>query len=295
MDSRFIKTYKAQTIGREEFPGLLAHMPKPPATIRVRGSLPPVTHTYITVVGSRRYTDYGKEVCETLVKGLAGLPVVIVSGLAHGIDSIAHRAALSAEILTVAVPGSGLDDDRLYPASHLNLAYEILEKGGALISPFPDDTPAAPWTFPVRNQIMAGLSKVTLVIEAEVKSGTLITSKHAGDFNRDVLAVPGSVLSRQSDGPHMLIRSGATPITCVDDLREALGFERSPNHQKLSLRNDLTKDELRLALIIESQKNMTRTQAHDAFGGEVSDFNATISMLELKGVIRSSATEITIN
>ena len=131
------------------------------------------------------------------------------------------------------------------------------------------------------------MSRATLVIEAEIKSGTLITSKHAGDFSRDVLAVPGSIFSRQSDGPHMLIRSGATPITSLDDLREALGFERAPKTLPIAERTDLTPDESRLARIIESEP-ITRDRAFQIFGGDIADFNITISMLELKGAVRES-------
>src|SRR5690606_16453534 len=131
-----------------------------------------------------------------------------------GIDSVAHRAALESGIQTIAVPGSGLGPDALYPASHASLAHRIVESSGALVSPFPPRTKAAPWTFPTRNRLMAALSHAVLIVEATLQSGTLITAKHAVEFNRDVLAVPGPIFSPQSAGPHLFIRTGATPIAC---------------------------------------------------------------------------------
>jgi DNA processing protein len=238
------------------------------------------------VVGSRKHTDYGAEACRALIHGLAGLPIVIVSGLALGIDSIAHRSALDSGLLTIAVPGSGLNDANIYPAAHLNLAREILESGGALVSPFPDTTPGAPWTFPVRNGIMAGISQATLVIEADIKSGTLITSSRATDLSRDVLALPGSIFSPQSEGPNQLIRDGATPITCADDLREALGFG---TQQKMNLvptapAYNLSPSEQRLISILEGT-TLSRDALFARFGGDISTFNALVSSMEIKGLL----------
>ncbi len=287
MDSIFKQDFPIRAVGRDEFPGLLARTPKLPESLRVRGTIPPSTHTYITVVGSRKHTDYGKEACETLIRGLVGLPVVIVSGLALGIDSIAHRTALDCGLLTIAVPGSGLDDYVLYPATHLNLAREILGRGGALVSPFPDTTVAAPWTFPTRNGIMAGISHATLVIEAESKSGTLITSRHATDLDRDVLAVPGSIFSMHSDGPNQLIREGAEPITSAQELREALGFIDSIPTQSVLLNpaHDLSESEERIVRLI-SESPLSRDELFDLSGESIVDFNVVISTLEIRDTIR---------
>ena len=267
-----------------DIPEMLQEIPKAPQKLFIRGELPDAhEYTYLTVVGTRKPTTYGKDVCEKLIRGLTGLPVVIVSGLAFGIDSIAHRAALDAGIKTVAVPGSGLDPRVLYPKTHARLADEIVNAGGCLLSEFDETQEAAPWTFPQRNRIMAGLSKATLVIEAELKSGTLITSKHATDFNRDVCAVPGSILSSLSEGPHMLIRLGATPITSPDDLREALGFPRGnegPRTAPLGL--DDIEQKIYNALVEPKDREMIS----DEIGVPLQDLNSTLSMLELKGVIR---------
>lgn len=200
-------------------------IPHVPKQLRIIGTLPPDEHKILCVVGSRKYSRYGKEVCEKLVSGLAGYPITIVSGLAHGIDAIAHRSALVAGITTIAVPGSGLDANTLYPRTHVALAEKILSAGGCLLSEYPDHLRAAPWMFPQRNRIMVGLSHAVLVIEASHKSGTMITARLATDYNRDVLAVPGSIFSTQSEGPHALLKLGATPITSAHDILECLGFE----------------------------------------------------------------------
>jgi len=234
------------------------------------------------VVGSRRFTEYGKAACEELIASLRGLPVVIVSGLAYGIDSIAHEAALKNGIKTVAVPGSGLDDASLYPAAHIGLARRILAAGGALFSPFAETTMGNDWTFPFRNRIMAGMSRATLIIEAKVPSGTLITTKWAGDFNRDVLAVPGNILSPLSAGPHMLIRIGATPIMCGEDLVRALGFK--PETKRLPIIPGGL-DEMEKKAFEMLAEPLARDDLAESLGLNAATTNALISSLELKGLI----------
>lgn len=272
-----------------DFPALLREIGNPPKKLYIRGALPSPEKTLLTIVGSRRYSDYGKEAVETLVRSLAGLPVAIVSGLAFGIDTLAHRAALRHGLATIAIPGSGLGDESLYPAANRELAREIVEKGGCLLSPFEDGVKAAMWTFPVRNQIMAGISHATLVIEADIKSGTLITSKHATDFNRNVLAVPGSIFSPQSSGPHMLIRLGATPITCGDELVEALGFKADAKREVRDV-SDLSPDEIR---VIEALANpISRDELYDALDMEASRVSSLVSLLELKGLVEETLGEL---
>jgi DNA processing protein len=207
---------------REMLPQLL-EIPQPPEELYIVGELPK-DHIYVSVVGSRRYTDYGQRCCRELILGLRGKPVAIVSGLAYGIDQIAHRSAMDAKLPTIAIPGSGLDPSALYPRGHTQLAEEILYNGGCLLSELEPFEKAAPWTFPQRNRIMAGISRAVLIIEAEEKSGTLITARLATEYNRDVLAVPGSIFSATSAGTNFLLRQGATPITCANDLLQALGL-----------------------------------------------------------------------
>ena len=179
----------------EEIPPQLLEIPQPPKTLYIRGTLPSQDAIYLAVVGSRKYTSYGRDICEKLVRGLAGYPVIIVSGLALGIDTIAHKTAMSVGLTTIAFPGSGLDNSVLYPRTNLSLAQEIINAGGCLISEMQPTERATLYSFPQRNRLMAGISKAVLIIEAEEKSGTLITARMALDYNRDVLAVPGSIFS----------------------------------------------------------------------------------------------------
>lgn len=278
-----------RTLLPSEYPSLLQEIPEPPDKLYIQGNLPGNEHIFLTIVGARRYSEYGKEVTETLVRGLKGLPVVIVSGLAFGIDSIAHQAALDAGLTTVAIPGSGLAEDFLYPASNRNLAQRILKHKGALISPFENETAAAPWTFPVRNRIMAGISHATLVIEAEIKSGTLITSKYATEFNRNVFTIPGSIFSTQSAGPHMLIRLGATPITCVDELIDALGFKNNVERKTVDY-SSLSDSELKIIELLT--KPMSRDELFEQLDMSTSTINSLLSLLELKGVIEEKLGEL---
>ena len=231
-----------------------------------------------------------------LVEGLRGYPIVIVSGLALGIDGVAHRAALKAGLKTIAVPGSGLDRSVLYPATHHNLAEDILGIGpdgktrGALLTEFAPMQKAEPWSFPQRNRIMAGLCDATLVIEADLKSGTLITSKLALDYNRDVLAVPGSVFSGPSQGPNDLISRGAIVVRTAADILEALGFKKEDSEQK-SLGVDASEISPHEQLIFEmlhepiSRSTLVNKLTEES-GMKIQDASILVSLMEIKGLIR---------
>ena len=275
----------------EEFPEQLLEIPQPPKTLYIRGKLPPKDHIYLAVVGSRKYTSYGRDICEKLIKGLKGYPIVIVSGLALGIDSIAHRTALSAGLITMSFPGSGLDNKALYPRNNTALADEIVESGGCLISEFPPSMKAELYTFPQRNRLMAGMSKATLVIEAAEKSGTLITARMALDYNRDVLVVPGSVFSTTSTGTNKLIRQGAVPITNSNDLLEALGFEVEKQYQTEEEKYaDCSKEELKIIeMLLEP---MERDELVRESGMNIASANALLSIMEIKELIKEELGEI---
>ena len=147
----------------------------------------------LAVVGSRHYTNYGKQVVDYLIQGLRGYNIGIVSGLALGIDSLAHEAALTNGLYTLAIPGGGLSDQVIYPARHKPLARRILQKGGGLLSEFAPDFRATAWSFPQRNRLVCGIAHATLIIEASEKSGTLITARLTADYNRELLVVPGNI------------------------------------------------------------------------------------------------------
>ena len=212
---------------KEKWPKQLLEIPQIPEQLYIIGELPNEQEKliYLCVVGSRKHTSYGKEICEKIIAGLAGYPIVIVSGFAMGIDTIAHKKAMDIGLRTVVFPGSGLSDSAMYPKTNIILMNEIIKKGGCLISEFEPNFKATQWSFPMRNRLMAGISKAVLVIEAEERSGTLITARLTTEYNRDLLTVPGSVFSPNSKGTNKLIRQGATPVTCAEDVLEALGFE----------------------------------------------------------------------
>jgi DNA processing protein len=265
---------------------LLREIPDAPEKLYIRGVLPPEDMKFLCVVGSRKYTPYGKEACEKLITGLRGYPVVIVSGLALGIDSIAHRAALDAGLPTVAVPGSGLNEAVLYPRAHRDLAKTILERDGALLSEFEPDFEAAPHAFPQRNRIMAGLSHATLIVEAEERSGTLITARLAADYNRDVLTVPGSIFHKHTYGPHMLLRQGAALITKSEDILEALHLTTAEKEKKVYER--VSEDEKKVLELIP----LPRDELIRNLKLPVSQANVLLSSMELKGLIKESLGEI---
>jgi DNA processing protein len=282
---------------RDEFPPALLEIPDPPKKLYVRGQLPdPLAYAYLAVVGTRTYTPYGKAVCEKLIAGLAGYPVVIVSGLALGIDGVAHQSALSAGLKTVAVPGSGLDDRALYPSTHRALAREIIAKGGALISEFEPEFRATTWSFPVRNRIMAGLTRATLVIEAAIKSGSLITSRLATEYNRDVLAVPGSIFSPGSSGPHMLLTLGAKPATKSRDILQTLGFNTegaADANRFAKALEEATDDERRILELLGEPTSREELIRMTDF--PVSQANTILTVLEIKGVIKEELGLVRVN
>ncbi|MDO8619940.1 MAG: DNA-processing protein DprA [bacterium] len=277
-----------KVVSPNEFPRRLQEITDPPEKLYLEGKLPPENHKWLAVVGSRKFSSYGKEVTEMLIAGLADYPIVIVSGLALGIDAIAHRAALHARLPTVAVPGSGLDRSVLYPSTNRKLADDILKSGGALLSEFEPTFQATTWSFPQRNRILAGLSDAVLVIEAEQKSGALITSKFATEYNRDVFTVPGSIFSPSSAGPHMLIKLGATPITSPNDLREALGFKAS--EKVVRDYSDCTVEEKKVILLLQTP--ISRDDLLDLIDLPIGKANALLSLMELKGLIKETGGEI---
>ncbi|MBU6427283.1 DNA-processing protein DprA [Patescibacteria group bacterium] len=276
-------------LAKEKYPYLLKQIKNLPDALYMSGQLPSDDNKFLCVIGSRAHSKYGEEACERLISGLKGYPVVIVSGLAIGIDSLAHKAALSAGLATMSFPGSGLSDKVLYPPSRRSLAKRIVDSGGALLSPFNIDQEGTQWTFPVRNRLMAGASHATLIIEAKHHSGTLITADYAAEFGRDILAIPGSIFSDLSYGPHMLIRRGATPISSSSDILEALGFkifradgmqQALPNFAEVSF-----SEEERTIVDCLRSENLTSTDLIERIGLPSSKFNSIISELELRGLV----------
>ena len=275
----------------EEFPKGMMEIPHPPVELYMRGKMPPEDYVYLAVVGSRNHTSYGRDICEKLIEGLKGYPIVIVSGLALGIDSIAHKAALKAGLITLSIPGSGLDNTALHPKVNIKLAQEIVDAGGCMLSEMKPDEKAAIYSFPRRNRLMAGLSRAVLVIEAEEKSGTLITARMALDYNRDVLVVPGSAFSPNSKGTNSLIRQGATPITTSEELLDALDFKiEKPKQTDKEKYGGCSKEELKIIELL--REPMPRDDLIRASGMDTGTANALLSIMEIKDLVKEHYGEI---
>jgi DNA processing protein len=270
-------------LGLPDFPAQLQEIPDRPKRLYLRGSLPPTEYKYLAVVGSRACSAYGRQVCRYLIEGLRGYPIAIVSGLAYGIDTEAHKAALEYDLPTVAVPGSGLDWNVLYPRANLALAQEIIAAGGALLSEEEPGAKSMEYMFPKRNRIMTGLSHATLVIEAREKSGSLITAKLAVEYNRELLVVPGSIFSEESRGTHQFLRLGATAITRPEDILVSLGIEKRDTEALTKLRSDLSPVEQRVCSIIASP--LSRDQLIEALDLPITEANVLLSTMEIKGLI----------
>lgn len=270
------------TIIDEHYPMLLKEIHNPPAILFYKGKLTSYTQKHIAVVGSRNATSYGTSVAEQLIGHLARYGTVIVSGMAYGIDAIAHQATIEANGTTIAVLANGLDDESIYPSRHRTLASKILASDGLILSEFPVGTPPLKHHFPFRNRIIAGLCHGTLVIEAAKQSGSLITAQAALESNRDVYAVPGSIHSPLSEGPNELIKQGATPVTSVQDI---LGHEAIPEQPQAPVYLPVNDREREIYQCLSA----TPLHIDDIIrqtGLAPATVSSTLTIIELKGGIR---------
>jgi DNA processing protein len=266
-----------------------------PGQLYTEGKLPDVTideygratPRILSIVGSRRHTTYGRQAIEKLVASLQGENVIIVSGLAHGIDSIAHSAALKNNLKTFAILGSGLDPKVMYPSNHLNLREDIVTHNGLVVTELPPDTKAAKWTFPARNRIVAALSDAVLVVEAEEKSGTLITARLALELGRDIGAIPGEIFSPTSSGTNLLIRDGAYLTGNNDDLFALLHL--TPQESTTREENYSEAEQVLLSLLIEPTEKDTLLLASNL---PLPAFLIAFSSLEVSGAIEETFGEV---
>jgi DNA processing protein len=267
---------------KEYWPKSLYEIPQVPEKLYIIGEFPEEDLVYLAVVGSRKFTSYGREACEKLLEGLKGYPIGIVSGFALGMDTIAHKKAMELGLKTIVFPGSGLSKNAIHPKANINLMEEVVRKGGCLISEYEEDFKATQWTFPMRNRLMAGISKAILIIEAEEKSGTMITARLATEYNKDVLVIPGNIFSPNSKGTNKLLRLGATPITSSEELLEALGFEKQEKQQTLF--EDLSPEEKKVLDIL--REPIERDLLIKAMKIPTSEANAILSIMEIKDLIK---------
>jgi DNA processing protein len=278
---------EALTLDDERYPRLLRQIPSPPPVLYTRGALELSDDVGIGIVGTRRATGYGNDMARRLSGDLAAAGVTIVSGLALGIDTVAHRAALDAGGRTIAVFGCGLDT--IYPPRNRNLAERIAENG-ALVSEYPLGTRPDARNFPVRNRIISGLTRGVVVIEAPLRSGALITAGFAADQGRDVYAVPGSALSAASAGCHALIRDGATLVTSADDILAELNIETAQQHAQTRILLPGTDAERLLMTIIGAEPRHVDELAHES-GLPIHEASGTLLAMELKGLVRQTGAQ----
>ena len=207
-------------IENREYPKLLKKIEDSPKSLYIKGEIP--NGPCFAIVGTRQCSSYGKRIALEIASNLTEAGFIIVSGMARGIDTFAHKGCLEAGGKTIAVLGTGLDEKSIYPKENLTLSHEILEKGGCLISEYAPETSVHKSNFPQRNRIISGLSLGILVIEAKIKSGTLITARWAELQKRKVFATPGSIYSLNSKGPHLLIKKGAILVEKTEDILKEL-------------------------------------------------------------------------
>jgi DNA processing protein len=267
-----------------DYPSRLREIDDAPPLLYVRGAWTSDDEWSVAIVGTRRATAYGRQVAGEFARGLAANRVTVVSGLARGIDTLAHRAAVDAGGRTVAVFASGLDT--VYPPENRRLADEIAERG-ALLTDYPLGARPRAEFFPRRNRILSGLSLGTLVVEGDHTSGAMITARFALDQGREVFAVPGSIFSAQSRGPLGLIRDGATPVTGVGDLLEALNLTMIGAQLDFGQLAPLANDEERALMAALSREPRHVDELVHRSGLAAATVSGTLAMLELKGLVRA--------
>ena len=262
------------------YPSLLAQIPDPPSRLWLRGEAPLdlLDRPAIAIVGARACSGYGRSVSRLLATEVAAAGAVVVSGMARGVDGEAHRGALAAGGTTVAVLGCGIDRD--YPAAHAELASAIVAAGGLVVSEYEPGIEPAPWRFPARNRIIAGLARATVVVEARERSGALITADFALEDGREVLAVPGEITSALSAGTNGLLRIGATPVARPADVLEAIGLDARP-------RAKATPDDPAAVAVLAAVESGAGTpdELSRATGVGAGEIAAAIALLELAGAV----------
>ncbi len=266
-----------------DYPAYLREVPGSPPLLYVQGELRDTDQWAVAVVGTRRLTAYGRQVTHDLVAGLVRHNITIVSGLARGIDAVAHKTAVDLGGRTIAVLGSGLDC--IYPAEHRQLAQHIVAANGAVISEYGLGMQPEAKNFPPRNRIISGLSLGVLVVEAGERSGALITANFAAEQNRDVFAVPGNINSPASKGPNRLIQEGARLVTRVEDILEELNVFMVAEHTAVQMALPETAEEIALFAHLSTQP-IHVDELSRASGLPAALVNSTLTIMELKGMVQ---------
>ncbi len=268
------------------FPKLLLEISKSPALLYFRGKMENAEDLCVAAVGSRKITNYGRVVTPQLIEPLAQSGCVIVSGLAFGVDAACHQAALNVHQRTIGILAGGIDEATLYPQNHLLLAQQILDSGGALISEYPCGTPALKHHFLARNRIISGMSVATVVIECDLKSGSLITAQYALEQGRALYAVPGPIYSTQSLGPNNLIKMGAKPMTSANDVLEDLNLQALPEQQTAQSQfGDTPMESVVLKMLGKEPVNINAIIKQS--GQTAGEITSALTFLEMKGRVKN--------
>jgi DNA processing protein len=289
-EMKFIEDQKIRTLFYQEpdYPARLQHCYDAPILLFYKGEADLNNSRIISIVGTRSHTDYGKQFTEKLVAELGGNELLIVSGLAFGIDCIAHKSSLKNNIPTVGVVGHGLD--KVYPYAHRGLVKEILEQGGGILTEFFSGVLPDRHHFPLRNRIVAGLCDATVVIETHIKGGSMITAKLADGYNRDVFAVPGRVTDSRSEGCNYLIQNNkAILLTSAEELLDIMGWKTqktSPKKQK-ELFPELTPEEQQVVALLEEKETLHVDDLTIHSGLSGSTLAAALLNLEMEQIITS--------
>lgn len=270
------------TPDKHKYLQLLVNIPASPKQLFIMGTLPSQRVPSVAIVGTRKPSSYGKEVTQRLTYDLAKKGVVIISGLALGVDGIAHRAALEAGGTTIAVLANGLP--QIYPATHKDLADQIIKQGGAILSEYEPETSARTYQFLQRNRIVSGLSDAIIITEAAARSGTLNTAMHALEQGKEVFVVPGNITSPLSSGCNTLLKQGARPALCADDILEVIAPDLLQSQATLALGSSPLETTI-IQLLADGVRDGEELQQRS--GSSISEFNAALTMMEITGTIRS--------
>jgi len=272
------------TLQDKDYPAILKEIHDPPKELYIEGEIINQDKVAIGVVGTRKYTQYGKEVCLDIAGKLAKLGITIVSGLAKGIDTFAHQAALENNGRTIAVLGSGLDKGSFFPRSNYSLSKKISQQG-AMISEYPPGTRGTQFTFPQRNRIISGLSLGVLIVEAPEESGALITAALALEQNREVFAIPGSIYEKNSIGTNQLIKMGAKLVTDVEDILEELNLSHLLTTEKKHIKPENKEEEIIISILSAQPTHIDEIIKKS--GLPAGTVNSVLMILELKKVVRN--------
>jgi len=280
---------KTISIKDKNYPEILRSIKKPPQLLYYAGRLPKEEENCLAIVGSRIPSAYGKQVCNEIGNEIAGSNVVIVSGLARGIDGIAHTCAVNKNKRTIAVLGSGIDYSSFYPKENWRLATKIIENDGLIISEYPIGAKPTKYSFPERNRIISGLSFGVLVIEAKIKSGSLITADYAKEQNKYIFTIPNSIYAQGSKGCLELIKDGAILTTSADDIFKRFKENNLPliykNDKKVKTIGDNDNENIILGLLLESEVPLGIESLIKLSGLTSAEAIATITVLEIKNKI----------